>query len=193
MNKSLGKLLQMLLIIIIWGLISFYLFDIGENTEEIKTIEFEPVNSEMECNAVSEQEIMNTLVKETKNVKCSEDAGFTAEENEMLMRIAMAEAEGEGIKGKAMVIAVVLNRVKDSRFPDTIEGVIFQKGQFSPIIDGRYYKVEPDVDCHLALAEIEKGNYNNIDALYFENAKSSWQSENCEYLYTVGNHRFYKN
>lgn len=193
MRRSLGKLLGMLLFIIIWGLISFYLFDIGENTEEIKTIEFEPVNCEMECNTGNEQEIMNRLVKETENVKCSEDAGFSTEETEMLLKIAMAEAEGEGVEGKAAVMAVVMNRLKDSRFPDAIEKVIFQKGQFSPIMDGRYYKVEPDTDCHLALAEIEMGLWNDFDALYFENAKTSWQAENCEYVQTIGHHRFYKN
>jgi N-acetylmuramoyl-L-alanine amidase len=91
-----------------------------------------------------------------------------------------------------MVMAVVLNRVADERFPDNVHDVIFAKGQFSPISDGRYYQVTPDVECHLALAEIECGKYDNIDALYFENATGSWQSEKCEYLYTVGHHRFYR-
>lgn len=70
--------------------------------------------------------------------------------------------------------------------------MIFQEHQFSPIADGRYEKAEPDVECHLALAEIERGEYDTVDALYFENAEESWQASNCEYLGTVGHHRFYK-
>lgn len=146
--------------------------------------------------AIDAQIIMDKLVTESQveNIKGFE---ITYEEAQMLMKIAMAEAEADGIEGKAMVMAVVLNRVADDRFPDSIEGVIFQKYngkyQFSPIGDGRYYTAEPDVECHLALAEIERGEYYGVDALYFENADSSWQAENCEYLGTVGHHRFYKN
>lgn len=45
----------------------------------------------------------------------------------LLCKIAMAEAESEGVKGKALVMLVVLNRVWSDEFPDTIEEVIFQK------------------------------------------------------------------
>jgi len=44
-----------------------------------------------------------------------------------LAKIAMAEAESEDTEGKALVMLVVLNRVWDDEFPDTIEEVIFQK------------------------------------------------------------------
>ena len=151
--------------------------------EEIEKSKIEPLDAQI---------IMDNLVKESE-VKPNEDYGITYDEAQMLMKIAMAEAEADGIEGKAMVMAVILNRVKDDRFPNTIEEVIFQEHQFSPISDGRYYKAEPDVECHLALAEIEMGNYSDIEALYFENAQESWQQNNCEYLYTVGHHRFYKN
>lgn len=49
----------------------------------------------------------------------------------LLCKIAMAEAESEGVKGKALVMLVVLNRVWSNEFPDTIEEVIFQKNQSS--------------------------------------------------------------
>lgn len=118
---------------------------------------------------------------------------ITYDEAQMLMKIATAEAEIDGVEGMAMVMAVILARVKDERFPDTIEGVIFQEKQFSPIMDGRYYKAVLSAKSHQALAAIEMGKYNDVDALYFENAVDSWQSKNCEYLYTIGHHRFYKN
>lgn len=117
---------------------------------------------------------------------------FTNDEADMLMKIAQAEAGYDDIDGKAAVIQVVLNRVQSSQFPDTIEGVIFQDKQFSPISDGRYYTAIPDETCLEALKNVDNDDYTWIEALYFENAESSWQSSNCEYLYTIGHHRFYK-
>lgn len=156
--------------------------------EIIKTNELEPLNAQM---------MMDILVKESRDERKEESLIITTEEAQMLMKIAQAEAGIDGREGMAMIMAVVLNRVKDERFPNDIEGVIFQiyKGnyQFSTIANGKYYDAIPDIECHLALADIEKGNYNNIDALYFENAKNSWQQNNCIYLVTVGHHRFYKN
>ena len=58
----------------------------------------------------------------------------------VLSHIIYAEAGGEGDKTQKYVGSVVLNRVADSRFPNTIEGVVFQKGQYSPVRNGAYYK-----------------------------------------------------
>ena len=65
----------------------------------------------------------------------------------LLCKIAMAEAESEGVKGKALVMLVVLNRVWSDEFPDTIEEVIFQKNQFSPVANGRYDEANALVDA----------------------------------------------
>lgn len=183
--------------VLVWGFIFAYLAFLGflfysmiNEPSEIKKVEFEPIEKQMRV--YNEQEIMDNLVMESQEVP-QNDSGITYDEAQMLMKIAMAEAESDGIEGKAMVMAVILNRVNDDRFPDTIEGVIFQDHQFSPIKDGRYEKAEPDIECHLALAEIEKGNYSDVEALYFENASDSWQARNCKYLYTIGHHRFYTN
>lgn len=199
MKKELGRFLWMAIILIIWGVICYFVFGVGKTTYEIKTVEFEPLDAQMVQNAkkVDTRTIMNELVRETKNVKENEEKSFTIDEVTLLKTIAMAEAEGEGVEGKAAVMAVVINRKMDKRFPDTIEDVIFQKYnghyQFSPIADGRYYEVVPDVECNLALAEIEMGLWSNFDALYFENSNKSWQADNCEYVQTIGHHRFYKN
>lgn len=110
----------------------------------------------------------------------------------MLLRIAMAEAEGESVEGKALVMLVVLNRTENEGFPDTVADVIFQPGQFSPVENGRYYDVTPDEGCQEALAMIESGWDESEGALYFESCEGeSWQSRNLELLYKVGGHRFY--
>jgi len=119
---------------------------------------------------------------------------WTDEEAQMLATLAMAEAEGEDIEGKALVILVVLNRVESDSFPDTIEGVIFQKDQFSPVAPGhRYYKVVPNADCWAALEMVERGWDESQGALYFErNTEKSWHSRNLIELFDHGKHTFYK-
>ena len=126
-----------------------------------------------------------------------------AEDSYLLAKIAMAEAEGEGVEGKAMVIMVVLNRVWAEGFPNSIEDVIFdyneQKDiyQFSPVAPGgRWWTTEPDEECYEALRIIMVEKWDESEgALYFEatyNGEDTWHSENLEYIKTVGNHNFYK-
>lgn len=119
---------------------------------------------------------------------------WDGEESQMLMKIAMAEAEGETVEGKALVMLVVLNRVWDSGFPNTIEEAIFQPKQFSPVREGgRYYTTEPNEECYEALELVQNGWDESGGALYFESCEnSSWHSENLEFLYQVGNHKFYR-
>lgn len=123
---------------------------------------------------------------------------LTTNEKNVLLKIAMAEAEGEPLKGKALVMAVVLNRTKSEGFPDSVEDVVFQTingvYQFSPVEEyGRYWTAEPNEDCYKALKMITDGWDESKGALYFEACTGeTWQSQNCEYLFKVGNHRFYK-
>ena len=61
---------------------------------------------------------------------------YTNADLKLLTCIVHAEAGGESYKGKVGVANVVLNRVKSSRFPDSIKAVIYQKSQFSPARSG---------------------------------------------------------
>lgn len=119
---------------------------------------------------------------------------WDAEESQMLMKLAMAEAEGESVEGKALVMLVVLNRVWSDDFPGTIEEVIFQPKQFSLVTEGgRYYTTEPNEECREALELVMNGWDESGGALYFESCEGgSWHSENLEYLFQEGNHKFYR-
>lgn len=115
------------------------------------------------------------------------------DESYILEKIAMAEAEGEDTEGKALVILVVLNRVWDDSFPDTVEEVVMQENQFSPVANGRYDRVEPDDDCRDALELVMDGWDESEGALYFESESSStWHQRHLKYLFRHGNHYFYK-
>lgn len=113
----------------------------------------------------------------------------------LLAKIAMAEAEGEPLKGKELVIMVVLNRILSEEFPDTVYEVIYQERQFSPIADGRFDRVEPNEDCWQALEKVKALEKDFSEgALYFENCAcdDNWHSRNLDFLYEYGNHKFYK-
>ena len=120
---------------------------------------------------------------------------WSAEESYLLARIAMAEAEGCNTQTKTLIIMCVLNRVWSDEFPDTIEEVIFQENQFSPIDNGRWDRVEPNEDCYEAVKVVMEAKYDySGGATYFENCadEDNWHSRNLEFLYESQGIRFYK-
>lgn len=123
---------------------------------------------------------------------------WDGEDERMLAKLAMAEAEGESVEGKALVILVALNRAWSDKFPDSIEEVIFQHygdvWQFSPVAEGgRYWTTEPDAGCYEALELVMGGWDESQGALYFESTgKDGWHSQNLEFLFEFGGHRFYR-
>ena len=120
---------------------------------------------------------------------------WSAEESYLLARIAMAEAEGCNIQTKTLIIMCVLNRVWSDEFPDTIEEVIFQENQFSPIDNGRWDRVEPNEDCYEAVKVVMEAKYDySGGATYFESCadEDNWHSRNLEFLYESEGIRFYK-
>ena len=120
---------------------------------------------------------------------------WSAKESYLLAKIAMAEAEGCNTQTKTLIIMCVLNRVWSSEFPDTIEEVIFQENQFSPIDNGRWDRVEPNEDCYEAVKVVMEAKYDySGGATYFENCadEDNWHSRNLEFLYESEGIRFYK-
>lgn len=135
--------------------------------------------------------------QESKSMVKSRDWDY--EESYLLAKIAMAEAEGEDVEGKALVILVVLNRVWSDSFPGSIEEVILQHSeksgvyQFSPVQPGgRWWTEEPNAECWEAVSMVQDGWDESDGALYFESVgKSQWHRENLQFLFQHGNHYFY--
>ena len=120
---------------------------------------------------------------------------WSAKESYLLAKIAMAEAEGCNTQTKTLIIMCVLNRVWSDEFPDTIEEVIFQENQFSPIDNGRWDRVEPNEDCYEAVKVVMEAKYDySGGATYFESCSNedNWHSRNLEFLYESEGIRFYK-
>ena len=105
---------------------------------------------------------MNVLIRKNR-------IEITQSEYENLLRIVEAEAGGEDKKGKMLVANVVLNRVENEDFPDTVTEVIFQSEngttQFSPISDGRFYTVKISQETKEAVDAALRGEDNSQGAL----------------------------
>lgn len=85
---------------------------------------------------------------------------------EYLARCVEAEAGNQGIIGKRLVCDVILNRVDHKNFPDTIEGVINQKNQFSVVSNGSIDKVKVSEETlEACIMELDKRIDSEI--LYF--------------------------
>jgi len=94
----------------------------------------------------------------------------------LLARLIHGEARGEPYVGQVAVGAVVLNRVKDSRFPNTIAGVIYQPGAFDAVYDGQI-NLEPDQTAIKAAQDALNGWDPTYGCVYYYNpatATSSW-------------------
>lgn len=93
-------------------------------------------------------------------------------EMELIAQLVQAEAGNQSLEGKRLVVDVVLNRVADPRFPDTVEGVIFQPGQFSVVKNGEFEKAAWHMEeSDFAAVAIEYEMHTNEDVLYFNNCK----------------------
>ena len=118
-------------------------------------------------------------------------ASIVSSDHRLLSKLVYAEARGEPYKGQVAVGAVVLNRVKSSSFPNTISGVIYQKGAFSCVTDGQI-NLTPDDTAIRAARDAMNGWDPTGGCLYYYNPKTaSDQWIRTRTVKTViGNHSF---
>ena len=165
-----------------------------DEKEEIKVQTSKKSIKETETAAVEDETVIETSTEAPAAVQDERSRDWGADDKYLLARIAMAEAEDQDTEGKALVMCVVLNRVRDDSFPGTIRDIIFEKNQFSPIFDGRWDRVEPNKDCYKALEMVEQGWDESQGATYFEatQSQSTWHSRNLQKLFEHQDTSFYK-
>ena len=114
---------------------------------------------------------------------------------QLMARAINGEARGEPYEGQVAVGAVTLNRVKDSRFPNTISGVIYQSGAFTAVADGQ---INSPIDEGSTVYKAAQDAMNGWDptggCVYYFNpdtATNSWIWSR-PHVITIGKHRFCK-
>lgn len=99
-------------------------------------------------------------------------------EQDLLAKAINGEARGEPYEGQVAVGAVVINRTRDSRFPKTIAGVIYQPGAFTAVSDGQInLPISKDSTAYKAAGDALNGWDPTNGCLYYWNpatATSSW-------------------
>lgn len=159
---------------------------------------------------VSRHKVIRSTIEEgTKSaanvVACARqlvrDSQMPASEYDTLLHIVEAEATGEDLRGKMLIANVILNRVKDKRFPNTIEEVVYQEiggsAQFQPTIDGRIYSVEISDETIEAVDRVLAGEDTSQGALYFmarqasDDSSVGWFDDTLIPLFEHGGHEYY--
>ncbi len=160
----------------------------------------ETVTVETECVELARLESVERIISyETMEQRFCIDV--SEKDLETLMRIVEAEAGGEDRKGKLLVANVVINRVRNKRFPNNVTDVVYQKAknvtQFSPVSNGFINQVKISEETRDVVYSALKGEDVSNGALFFmarklaspENAE--WFDSNLTFLFSYGGHDFY--
>lgn len=114
---------------------------------------------------------------------------------QLMARAINGEARGEPYEGQVAVGAVILNRVKDSRFPNSISGVIYQPGAFTAVSDGQINaSISEGSTVYKAAQDAMNGWDPTSGCVYYFNpatATNKWIWSR-PLIKTIGKHRFCK-
>ena len=123
---------------------------------------------------------------------------YSDEDYQVMLKIVQAEAGICDEKGKILVANVIMNRVRDDEFPDSITEVVYQKNQFSPVLDGSIDRVQVTDTTVECVNRALSGEDYSQGALYFMNRRASqsgnvrWFDGSLTYLFQHGGHEFFK-
>lgn len=101
---------------------------------------------------------------------------YTSSDLYLLAKTIYAEGRGEPYAGQVAIGAVILNRVRSSAFPNSVSGVVYQKGAFTAVSDGQI-NLSPDSAAMSAAQDAVNGWDPTGGAIYYYNpavATSSW-------------------
>ena len=114
---------------------------------------------------------------------------------QLMARAINGEARGEPYEGQVAVGAVILNRVKDSRFPNSISGVIYEPGAFTAVSDGQInVAISEGSTVYKAAQDAMNGWDPTGGCVYYFNpatATNKWIWSR-PLVKTIGKHRFCK-
>ncbi|MFZ5987583.1 MAG: LysM peptidoglycan-binding domain-containing protein [Bacillota bacterium] len=121
--------------------------------------------------------VSNTPVVTQSGTAAKSVIPYTSSDLDLLARLITAEAESEPYNAKVAVGAVVVNRVKDSRFPNTIRDVIYQVDsgyyQFTPVKNGWIYKPASQDAKNAAFAALHGSDPTNGALYYFDDSTTN--------------------
>ncbi len=181
------------------GLVSQTSTNLAGKSNEISQAESEALAYEQKLKE-HEQNISELQAKLAEEIRLSRlaaqsswrdisEVSFAEGDRYLLANLIYCEAGGEGYAGQVAVGAVVINRVLSSVYPDSVVGVIYQGGQFSPVASGRLAAAlaenKATESCYQAADEAMRGNTNVGNCVYFRTPIEGLSGIN------IGGHVFY--
>ena len=134
---------------------------------------------------------MGISLSSSSSSASSSSSGYSSSDSYLLAKCIYAEARGEPYTGQVAVGAVILNRVRSSKFPNSISGVIYQPYAFTCVADGQI-NLTPDANAKKAAQDALNGWDPTNGCLYYYNpatATSSWIWSRTVML-SIGKHNF---
>ena len=137
--------------------------------------------------------LINVLIHFEPKTAMVDAASSSQSDIQLMARAINGEARGEPYEGQVAVGAVILNRVKDSKFPNTIAGVIYQSGAFTAVADGQINVPIKEGATVVKAAQDALNGWDPTDgAIYYFNpatATNKWIWSR-PLIKTIGKHRF---
>ncbi len=134
---------------------------------------------------------MGVTLTSSSTATTSSGGSYSSGDSYLLAKCIYAEARGEPYTGQVAVGAVILNRVRSSKFPSSISGVIYQPYAFTCVADGQI-NLTPDANAKKAAQDALNGWDPTNGCLYYYNpatATSSWIWSRTVML-SIGKHNF---
>lgn len=145
-----------------------------------------PVHTDTIINVTTNVEPGGYLIVNSPEQEDVQARQISDSDRDLIAQTIAAEAENQPLEGKILIAHVILNRVDNEAFPDTVEGVISAPGQFTTWHNGQIQKAVPSVEDYEAVKLALRGE-NQEPVFFFRNQ----HYHGCGKPYTqVGDHYF---
>ena len=180
------------------GTLTVYAAEDTFSGELVEAIQNEVVTEDnVETEIPTEETAEQVVMEETPEALTGNSFSLEDQEYQVLLKIVEAEAGCEDTAGRMLVANVVMNRVRNGYFPNTVTEVVYQRqdgtAQFSPVSDGRIDTVNVSQGTIDAVARVMNGEDISQGALFFRSvrSRSGWFDQKLSRVLEHGNHIFY--
>ena len=180
------------------GTLTVYAAEDTFSGELVEAIQNEVVTEDnVETEIPTEETAEQVVMEEIPEALTGNSFSLEDQEYQVLLKIVEAETGCEDTEGRMLVANVVMNRVRNGNFPNTVTEVVYQRqdgtAQFSPVSDGRIDTVNVSQGTIDAVARVMNGEDISQGALFFRSvrSRSGWFDQKLSRVLEHGNHIFY--
>ena len=128
--------------------------------------------------------------KKRVSVGTTSRSAQSASYDDTTLLACLIQCESGSYEGQLAVANVILNRVNSSKYPNSISGVIYAAGQFSPVRSGKLaarLEKGPSATALEAATDALNGTNNIGDFVHFRSAKGADVDSYSSYTIVAGN------